>query len=883
MKEMRDGYNIYGEPHLSVECDDKLMGNSKKKKPTMPTNDIKEADIEETTTVEVLEIGVTIKHETITKIPNLVDEAEKEVELSSSKSTKCDPQYKPEIPYPQHLRKEKMDEHYAKFIGLIKEVRINVPFVDVLAGMPNYGKFLKDLVSNKSMMEQTYAAFLNEECSAIVQDKLPPKLGDPGSFLIPCTLAKLVEYLALANFGASINLMPYSWYASLFENTLKPTRMIDFVILKMEKENKVPLILGRPFLHTANAIIRAKNKELNLGVRDDRITFLIAKELDALIDDSEPFLNTSKKITKTSLDKEFKEFMAVDVEEIPEQEEEFKDNFKKLLLEGNLRIKRFLLSNLKLHQNTLILANDSDLPYNLLLPTDEYTYSFDVIVRMDWLSKRKFVIVCHEKVVRIPLEGDEILRVHGERTQGVVKTLMNTKVDKPKLSDISVVRDFIDVFPEGAPVLFMKKKDGSFCMCIDHRELNKLTLKNPYPLLKIDDLFDQLRGACLFLKIDFWSAVFIDLMNWVCKPYLDKFVIVFTDEILIYSKKKEEHEVYLKMIVPYSDKKNVVDNALSRKKRLKSRRAEIREGSLIGPELVLETRNKVVLIKKKLKAAINHQKSYADKRRKPLEFEVGDQLCDRNGKLCFVHSRGLLVGIHGLFSGRYYGLVWRVTCGYPWPGLGKPQGLWYDPRAIKDVRMFACHNVDMNCLHFKVIRLSNFVDVFRAPDTLHTRHEEQIEDILNHLDELSLGHVMEMKGHVDGRVIIQQDFNKLKTELKEAHAQIARLQRKQMRHNDKIFSCSLQDFYSRTNHQGYPGSLPIVYEESFWIQSMSSRTARKDHHHQATRFDPMAPKKTSTSAAPAMNQAAIRQVINDCVTTTLKAHVGILDLMRQSK
>ncbi|GJU62810.1 hypothetical protein Tco_1244645 [Tanacetum coccineum] len=73
--------------------------------------------------------------------------------------------------------------------------------------------------------------------------------------------------------------------------------------------------------------------------------------------------------------------------------------------------------------------------------------SFDVIVGMDWLSKRKFVIVCHEKVVRIPLEGDEILRVHGERTQGVVKTLMNTKVDEPKLSDISVVRDFIDVFP----------------------------------------------------------------------------------------------------------------------------------------------------------------------------------------------------------------------------------------------------------------------------------------------------------------------------------------------------------------------------------------------------------------------------------------------------
>ncbi|GJZ40132.1 reverse transcriptase domain-containing protein [Tanacetum coccineum] len=222
---------------------------------------------------------------------------------------------------------------------------INVPLVDVLAGMPNYRKFLKDLVSNKSKMEQISAAFLNKECSAIVQNKLPPKLGDHGSFLILCTLANSVEYLALADLDASINLMPYSLYASLSANTLKPTRMIgkfvfpmDFVILQTEEDDKVPLILGRPFLHTANAIIRVKNKELNLGVGDNRITFLIDKamqhsysnddtcfsmdvidevteeELDALLDESELFLNTSEKINEASLDKEFKEFMAVDVE-----------------------------------------------------------------------------------------------------------------------------------------------------------------------------------------------------------------------------------------------------------------------------------------------------------------------------------------------------------------------------------------------------------------------------------------------------------------------------------------------------------------------------------------------------------------------------------------
>ncbi|GJZ02685.1 hypothetical protein Tco_0520646 [Tanacetum coccineum] len=165
------------------------------------------------------------------------------------KETPIPKPYKPKIPYPQHLRKEKMEAQYGKFLDMIRAVRINVPLVDVLVRMPNYGKFLKELVSNKHKLEQISSAFLSDESSAMIQNKVPPKLGDPGSFLIPCNFSRAFSCNALAN--------------------------LDFVILEMEEDCKVSLILGRPHLHTADAVIRVKQKQLNLGVDTERMTFHI--------------------------------------------------------------------------------------------------------------------------------------------------------------------------------------------------------------------------------------------------------------------------------------------------------------------------------------------------------------------------------------------------------------------------------------------------------------------------------------------------------------------------------------------------------------------------------------------------------------------------------
>ncbi|GJR19793.1 putative reverse transcriptase domain-containing protein [Tanacetum coccineum] len=213
--------------------------------------------------------------------------------------------------------------------------------------------------------------------------------------------------------------------------------------------------------------------------------------------------------------------------------------------------------------------------------------SFDVVIDMDWLSKYHAKIICDEKVVHIPID-DETLIIRGDR-------ITEKKKSDEKRLEISVVREFPEVFPkdlpgltfirQGAPVLFVKKKDGSFRMCIDYRELNKLTVKNRYPLPMIDDLFDQLQGLSVYSKIDLRSgyhqlrvrdedipktafrtryghyefqvmpfgltnapAVFMDLMNHMYKPYLDKFVIMFINDILIYSCNEEEHANHLRII-----------------------------------------------------------------------------------------------------------------------------------------------------------------------------------------------------------------------------------------------------------------------------------------------------------------------------------------------
>ena len=132
-------------------------------------------------------------------------------------------QERPPPPFPQRIKKAKEEQQSGKFMEILKQLHINIPLIEAIQQMPNYSKFMKDVLTKRKRVGEFATVALTQECSQLVQGKLPPKLKDPGSFTIPCTIGDTYCGKALCDLGASINLMPLSIFKKLGIGAVRPT------------------------------------------------------------------------------------------------------------------------------------------------------------------------------------------------------------------------------------------------------------------------------------------------------------------------------------------------------------------------------------------------------------------------------------------------------------------------------------------------------------------------------------------------------------------------------------------------------------------------------------------------------------------------------------
>nr|GFA38960.1 reverse transcriptase domain-containing protein [Tanacetum cinerariifolium] len=229
-----------------------------------------------------------------------------QVQTPSSQISVSMPNLKPSIPYPSmrdnERRRDQANKQIEKFYEISKDMSFEISFTDALILMSKFASTLKALIRNKETLSEMARTPMNEQCLAVILNKLPRKLGDPGKFLIPCEFLRMDECLALADLGASINLMPlFVWEGlSLPKLTLtcmnlkladrsvsKPIGIAkdvsvkvgvfhfpaDFVVVDFEPDLRVPLILRRCFLKIDRALVDVHKGELTLRIKNEAITY----------------------------------------------------------------------------------------------------------------------------------------------------------------------------------------------------------------------------------------------------------------------------------------------------------------------------------------------------------------------------------------------------------------------------------------------------------------------------------------------------------------------------------------------------------------------------------------------------------------------------------
>ncbi|GJT99902.1 reverse transcriptase domain-containing protein [Tanacetum coccineum] len=510
--------------------------------------------------------------------------------ISSPKILEPNP-HQPPIPYPSRLNKEKLqgkdDIQIHSFLQMFKKIHFNISFSEALAHMPKFSKIAKDLLTNKEKLLEIANTPVNKNCSAVILKKLPEKLRDTRRFLILCEFYWLESCMALADLGSSINLMPLSVWKTLSLPELSTTRMTlelatrtvaipegiakdvsvqvgkftfpaNFVVVDYEVDPQVPLILGRPFLRAAHALVDVHGEKLTLRVGDEELVFNVESASKYPQKHSDKSIHKIDILDTTCEDHIHEPFLSLDDSIPPGIDDGTYDS------EGDILFLERLCNDdptpdLPLIPNPVCLINDTekikssiddppdleltDLPSHLEYAFLEGTSKLPVIIAKDLKREEKEqllkVLKSHKRAIawknirginpnfcthKILMEDDFKLAVqHQRRVNPKIHEVIKAKVIK--LLDAGLIYSISDS-PWVSPIHVVPKKGGmtvitnennefiptplvtGWHVCIDYRKLNDATRKDHFPLPFMDQMLERLAGNEFYCFLNGFSGYF---------------------------------------------------------------------------------------------------------------------------------------------------------------------------------------------------------------------------------------------------------------------------------------------------------------------------------------------------------------------------------------
>ena len=483
-------------------------------------------------------------------------------------------------PFPQVLRKKKNSVNQTEILEVLRQVKVNIPLLDMIKQVPTYAKFLKDLCTVKKGLNVNKKAFLTEQVSAIIESKTPVKYKDPGCPTISVNIGGFSVEKALLDLGASVNLLPYSMYQQLGLGELKPTSItlsladrsikipkgtiedvliqvdrfyypVDFVVLDTEPvavgPNHVPIILGRPFLATSNAIINCRNgvMQLTFGnmTLELNIFHLGKRHMHSKEGDFEEVCILDTILEEQAKEQQVQDILTSELSECLGEQHELQEMS---LVQGYWRRKIEILPLLtgdepREPQQLELKPLPAELKYAFLEKNEQCPVVISSLLStaqehnlLHLLKKNKQALgwkisdlkginpsICthhiyleeESKAVRLPQRRlnphlQEVVRVE-------VLKLLQAGIIYP-ISDSTWVSP-TQVVPKKSGVTTVKNEKGeelytrlttSWRVCIDYRRLNEVTRKDHFPLPFIDQLLERVSGHPFYFFLDGYSGYF---------------------------------------------------------------------------------------------------------------------------------------------------------------------------------------------------------------------------------------------------------------------------------------------------------------------------------------------------------------------------------------